>query len=480
MDELLTMSAVEMARRIRSGDLSPVDALEAHIRRIEEVNPEINAVIETRFDEAREEAKAAAERLARGGEDLPPLHGVPCTIKDCYAVKGMKWSGGVWARRNIIADCDASVVERVKKAGAIVMGKTNVPEASMWCETYNHLYGRTRNPYDLTRGAGGSSGGEGAIVGAAASPFGIGADIGGSIRYPSAFNGVAGHKHTATMLPGTGHWPPAQGPLAHYNTYGPIARRVDDLAYILPLLAGPDGKDPVVEEREIKSHKEVEVEKLRVFFFDDNGQARCGSEVKRAVGMAAGGLAAQGCEVEYWRPEGFEHSLDIWQAGMAQNPEPFIKFLGTEEEPVTLGRELIKFITRSSKVTFPALGASLIERPGQLINFRNKKMLEIAKDLQARVEQRLGDDGVMICPVFPVPSPKHTWIWLHFLGIGYSGVINILQLPSTVIPIYHRRPDGLPVSVQVLAKRWNDHLALAAAKALEEIFGGWKPPEKVG
>jgi len=479
MDELLKMSTVELAGKIKNGELSPTKLLETHIERINEVNPKINAVVQTRFDQAREEAEECEKKLEAGETDLPPLFGVPCTVKDCYALKGLPFAGGVWTRRNYVPDFDATVVERVKKAGAIIMGKTNVPEASMFAETYNHVYGRTNNPYDLSRGAGGSSGGEGSIVAASGSPFGIGADIGGSIRYPSAFNGVPGHKHTATMLPGTGHWPPAQGELANYNTYGPIARKVDDLAYILPILAGPDGRDPVVQEAEIKPHTDVDIGKLRVFYFDHNGQVNPSMEVKRAVSMAAGALASRGAEVGYWRPEGLEYSLDIWAAGMAQNPSPFIDFLGTEEEPVSLFSETIKFITRKSKVTFPALGTALIEGPGHLLDFRNKKMLALAQQIKKDIEEKLGDDGVIISPVFPKASPKHTWIWLSLMGVGYSGVINVLQLPATVIPIYHRQ-DNVPVSVQVIGKRWNDHLTLAAGKALEDAFGGWKPIEKVG
>lgn len=479
MHELLTMPVREMARRIRARELSPKELLEAHLRRIEEVNPAINAVVVKRFDEARKEAEAAQSRLARNRDDLPPLFGVPCTMKDTYAMKGLPWAAGVWARRNLIADFDATVVERVRAAGAIIMGKTNIPEAAMWCESYNTVYGRTKNPYDLSRGAGGSSGGEGAIVAAAASPFGIGSDIGGSIRYPSAFNGVAGHKPTGRLVSGFGHWPPAHGPLAPYCTYGPLGRRVADLAYILPLIAGPDGKDPVVEKREILPPESVDLKKLRVFFFDRNGQAGCGDDVRRAVNLAAGAFAGRKVPVEFWRPPGMEQSLNIWQAGMAQNPDPFIRYL-EGEEPISLGKEFLKLLLRQSKLTFPALGTALIEKPNQTL-FKNThlKMLALAKDLQRRIEEKLGANGVLICPVFPVPAPKHTWIWVHFLGIGYSGVINILEFPATIVPIYHR-PDGVPVSVQVVSGRWNDHLTLAAAQVLEESFGGWKPPEKVG
>jgi fatty acid amide hydrolase 2 len=477
MNELLTMSVVEMAKRVRKGGLSPVELLDVHIKRIQDVNPYINAVIEERFEQARAEAKSAAEKLAQGRENLPPLFGIPCTIKDTFAVKDMKWAVGVWARKDLVADWDAVTVKRLKDAGAIIMGKTNVPEAAMWCETYNHVYGRTKNPYDLRRGAGGSSGGEGAIVAASGSPFGLGADVGGSIRYPSAFNGVAGHKPSGRLVPGTGHWPPAHGPLAAYNSFGPICRRVSDLAYILPLIAGPDGVDQAVEKRELKSPDSVDISKLKVFCFDYNGQAGTNADVVRAIGMAAGAFAGMKVPTEYWRPQGVNNSLDIWQAGMAQNPEPFKRFL-EGDEPLNLWKEAIRFLFRESKITFPALGSAIIEKPSQLMKWRNSRMLRLAADIQQKIESRLGDSGVLICPVFSTPAPRHSLIWLNFMGIGYSGLINILEFPSTIIPIFHKK-SGLPVSVQIVSGRGNDHLTLAAAQALEQIYGGWKPIERI-
>ncbi len=478
MNDLLTMSVKEMRALIGKGELSPVDLLETHIKRVELVNPKLNALIEDRFDEARAEARAAQERLAGGARDLPPLFGVPCTIKDTFGVKGMRWAAGVWARRDKRADEDATTVARLKNAGAIIMGKTNIPEAAMWCETYNHVYGRTNNPYDLGRGCGGSSGGEGSIVAAGGSPFGLGADIGGSIRYPSAFNGVPGHKPTAMITPQTGHWPPAEGNLGRYNTMGPICRRVEDLDLVMKLLIGPDGKDPWTVDHEWTSPDRVNLSELKVYFYDYNGFAKCDDDVRRAVSMAAGALAADGVPVKYWRPEGVEKGVDIWQAGLSENPDPMTRILG-DGEPIDLGREVLRFILRRSKITFPGLGAALIEKPGQLLAGRNKKFLDLAWDLREKMEARLGDNGVMLCPVFSKPAPKHTWIWLDVLGIGYSCIYNILGFPATIIPIFHRE-DGVPVSIQVVGARHKDHLTLAAAARLEKIFGGWRPIEKVG
>jgi len=479
MNDLLTMSAADIAKKIREKEISPVEVMDIHLARMEEVNPKINAVVVPRFDEARKEAKLAEAQLTGSGrKDLPPLFGVPCTIKDTYAMAGLPWAGGLWKRRDKVPDFNATVVERVIASGAIIMGKTNVPEAAMWVESYNYVYGRSRNPYDLSRGVGGSSGGEGAIIASGASPFGIGSDVGGSIRYPSAFNGIPGHKPTGCRVPGHGHWPEATGAIAKYNTYGPMARRVADLAPLLNLIQGPDGKDSIVEDRGPVVPEEVDRKKLRVFYFESNGLARVDADVRRAVDLCAGALRGEGLPVEYWRPEGVKRSLEIWQAGMSQNPHPFVNIMG-DGEAISLMKETMLFLRRRGKITLPALAVALVEKPGQLFSGRNRKILALADDLRRRIEERLSDNGVLICPVFSTPAPKHGYVWADLLGIGYSGLINILGFPSTVVPVYYNE-QGLPVSVQVIAARWNDQLTLSAGGLIEEIFGGWRPPEKIG
>ncbi len=479
MDELLTISASEIARRIKAGELSSTDAVEAHIKRIEEVNPKLNAVVIDRFEKARTQAKEADERLEKSKDGLTPLFGVPMTIKDTYAMDGYKWAAGVWNRKNTVAHFDATVVERVKEAGAIILGRTNVPEAAMWCETYNHVYGRTNNPYDLKRGVGGSSGGEGSIVAASGSPFGIGSDVGGSIRYPAAFNGVAAHKPSGGLVPGTGHWPSLGGYLGKACTYGPLARRVEDLYLLLSVIAGPDEKDEATENMPLTDPKTVDASKLKVYFFDDNGQVKPDVEVRRAVSMAAGGLQSKGLSTEFWVPQGVENSVEMWSAGMSESDGDSMATMLGGQRPISVIGELIKIALRSSKCTFPAVGTALLESMTGLMKERNKIFLVMIKDLRKRIEDKLGDDGVLICPVFPTPAPLHTHIWLNLFGIGYSGIFNMLHFPATVLPIYHR-PDGVPVCVQVVAKRGGDHLTLAAAGLLEEAFGGWKPIEKVG
>src|SRR5947208_3563958 len=243
--ELTELSATALAEAIRTRVVTATEVLEAHLAVLKDLNPVHNAVVAERYDEARREADAAEARVAAGGP-VPPLLGVPCTIKEAIAVAGLPNTAGVVARRGQLATESAPVVRRLVDAGAIVVGVTNTSELCMWVETENRLYGRTRNPYDPSRTAGGSSGGEGAAVGGGGVPFGIGSDIGGSVRIPAFCCGVFGHKPSRGLVPATGNYPPAGGRSTRLFTNGILARRSEDLMPLLRLISGPDGMDPLV------------------------------------------------------------------------------------------------------------------------------------------------------------------------------------------------------------------------------------------
>ena len=261
---ILTTSALSIARMIRDGEISSRRAVEIHIEQIQKVNPTLNAVVRERFDEALNEADAADARLKDAKPDeLPPFHGVPCTIKECFALTGMPQSSGAVARRGVIAYEDATAVKRLKEAGAIAMGVTNVSELCLWMESNNYVYGRTNNAYDPKRTVGGSSGGEGAIISAGASPFGLGSDIGGSIRMPAFFNGVFGHKPTGGLVPGTGQHPCAENEALRFLTTGPLCRRAEDLMPLLRVMAGPDGVDSGCYEMQLGEPNDVDWKSLR-------------------------------------------------------------------------------------------------------------------------------------------------------------------------------------------------------------------------
>ncbi len=226
MPDLTFLSAVSMAEQIRQKKLSPVELVEAHLTRIQELNPTLNAFVRVDAEGARRQARAA-EAAAREGRKLGVLHGVPISIKSSIAVAGLPWEAGTKLRAGMVGECDAPLVARLRQAGAIILGVTNAPELLMAWETDNLLYGRTNNPWDLTRTPGGSSGGEAAAIAAGMSAGGVGSDGGGSIRVPAHFSGICGLKPTPGRIPATGHFPESVGPFALLGVVGPLARNME-------------------------------------------------------------------------------------------------------------------------------------------------------------------------------------------------------------------------------------------------------------
>src|ERR1700690_1862061 len=242
MGELTLQSAVAMAEHIRKKKLSPVELVDAHLARIEKLNPKLNAFVQVDADGARREARAAEDAVLRG-ERLGPLHGVPVSIKSSIEVAGWRCEAGTKLREGFLASHDAPLVSRLRQAGAITLGNTNTPELLMAWETDNLLYGRTNNPWDLSRSPGGSSGGEAAAIAAGCSAGGVGSDGGGSIRVPAHFSGICGLKPTPGRIPTTGHFPPAEGAMSWLGVVGPMARTIADVCELFEVLAGPDPGD---------------------------------------------------------------------------------------------------------------------------------------------------------------------------------------------------------------------------------------------
>src|SRR5262245_13265549 len=241
-NELIQFGAVELARLIRHGQVDPIEVVDAHISQIQSVNPRINALITATFDEARLEA-VRVRRIARSNVSDLPLLGVPITVKDALAVAGVRFTAGSTFYRDNIAGTDAEAVRRLKAAGAIVLGKTNCPDMSASTETTNLVFGLTRNPWNPDRSAGGSSGGEASLIASGGSPLGVGSDFGGSIRIPAAFCGVFGLKPTGGRIPTQGHLPETPHVISEWNTVGPIARSVEDIALALSVLSNTQTSD---------------------------------------------------------------------------------------------------------------------------------------------------------------------------------------------------------------------------------------------
>jgi fatty acid amide hydrolase 2 len=467
LNPLLLLSASELGRRIRRRELSAREVLAAHLARTQTVNPRLNALVVERFAAARAEAEAADARVR--DEDpatLPPLLGVPCTIKESFALTGMPQTAGLVARAGIRATEDAPTVALLRRAGAIPIGVTNVSELCMWYESSNRVYGRSNNPYDPSRIVGGSSGGEGAIVGSGAVPFGLGADVGGSIRLPAFFNGVFGHKASPGVIPNEGQYPCAEGEASNFLATGPLCRRAEDLWPLVKLLARPGALrgDPT----------EVSLATLTVLDVPDDGAHLPSRELREAQARAAEALAHAGAKLHRKRVPGLERGFELWSAGLsAADDKSFATLLanGTDKD---FALELVRWAAGRSPHTLPAIGLAILERAVKLTPARTEKMIAQARGLSHELQDAIGD-GVMLYPSFARTAPRHYVPLTMPFSSGYAGLFNVLRMPATQVPLGLSRA-GLPLGVQVAARAGNDHLCIAVAQVLERAFGGWVPP----
>jgi len=473
LSDLHTVSAVELARRIRDGELSPVRAVDAHIARIEAVDRAINAVVVPRFADARREARNAAARIKRTKrrDRLPPFLGVPCTVKELLAVEGMPWTAGVVARRHVTAPSDGPLVQRLRGAGGIVLGLTNVSEAGLWLESENPIYGRTNNPHDVTRMAGGSSGGEAAIIAAGGSPMGIGADIGGSIRNPSFFNGICGHKPTGGLLPSIGHWPPAEGQRGRYCVSGPMARTVEDMVAMMEVFSPEDDPHRDPGRGPFRRAEGLRPEDITVHWFESNGMTPADDEVRADVRRTADGLAGMGFRVEEWRPPGMPLSFALWLAKVSSTGDPSVRELLGNSHAISLRRELANAFFGRSRHSPGALFLAALDSFGSKAPGWTRPFVAFADRMRERIEARLGDRGVLLCPVYPRAAPRHRRPLLSPLAFAYCGVFNILEMPATAVPTGPGR-DGLPLGLQVAGPRFSDALTLYVAEHIERWSGG--------
>jgi len=471
---LLRASATDLAGRIRRRELTSRTVVEAHIAHARRVNPTLNAIVRERYAEALQEADEADRAIGRG-DALPPFHGVPCTIKEAFALTGMPNSSGLYARRHVLAETDATTVARLRRAGAIPLGVTNISELCMWMESANTVYGRTHNPYDPRRTVGGSSGGEGAIVGAGASPFGLGSDIGGSIRMPAFFNGVFGHKPTGGLVPGSGQFPMAEGAATRYLTTGPLCRRGEDLWPLMKILAGPDGIDPgCSDEHPLGDPDAVSVEGLEVVSVEENGVFAPEAALVEAQRRVARHLERRGARVRVERFPDLKHSLDVWSALLAASEGPTFAELMGEGVAIRAGRELLKWSIGRSHHTLPAIVLALVEKVPALLADRAEEAKAIGARLKETLLSAIGPRGIMLFPSYTRLAPLHGTALVPPIQWAYTAILNVMEFPVTQVPLGLHR--GLPLGVQVASAHGNDHVTVAIALELERAFGGWIPP----
>ncbi len=468
MSDLTFLSAVSMAKQIRQKKLSPVELVEAHLTRIQELNPQVNAFVHVDAEGARRQGRVA-EAAVRNGETLGVLHGVPLSIKSSVEVAGLRWEAGTKLRAGIVGERDAPLVARLRQAGAIILGVTNAPELLMAWETDNLLYGRTNNPWDLTRTPGGSSGGEAAAIAAGMSAGGVGSDGGGSIRVPAHFTGICGLKPTPGRIPATGHFPASVGPFALLGVVGAMARNMDDLRVLFDVMHGSDDGDPSAAPVPLRWPADDDFRRIRIGYFEDDGRTPVTPETRVAVRTAAEALRRAGFEVEPFRPEGLELARQLWWKlfGIAG---------GMVLGPMTKGREadlspMLQEFSAGVTAQPPHTGHSLLDTWIQ------------RDELRIKVFAQMRDYPALLCPVASIPAFRHgerSWQvegkTVRYLDAwSYTEWFNLLGTPAVAVPV-GKSPEGLPIGVQIVACPWQEELVISIAAALEDRCGHYPHP----
>jgi fatty acid amide hydrolase len=518
-------SAATIARHIAAGELSAVEVLEPHLARIEEVDGQLNAVVIRRFEAARAEARTIDERRRRG-QPLGPLAGVPITVKECFQLAGTQATLGVRRRSEPSARTDGPLVARLRAAGAIVVGKTNVPQLMLLYETDNPLYGRTSNPWDLDRAAGGSSGGEAAIIAAGGVPLGLASDLGGSIRQPAHVCGIQGLKPTGGRLTRVGMARTFEGFDAFPVQPGPMARHVEDLALamrvLLPVelggLAGKNADDdydgrskPELVDADVvpvpwRDPANVAIGDLRVAYWTEDGYFPASPALRRAVVEAAAALRAQGAIVEPLEPPDVGEAMRLYfgLAG-ADGGRGFREMLGSSRVDWRVRRlvrwaRFPRWMRPLACATLRAFGehrtARLVSQAGGLSTGAYWGMMA---ERQRYVRQflnrlRLARFDAILTPPYALPAVPHGFALTVLPAGSYSLLPNLLDMPAGVVaatrvrqfeesdrPASRDRCDssamraeqgsvGLPVGVQVIGLPWREDLVLALMSALETHF----------
>jgi Asp-tRNA(Asn)/Glu-tRNA(Gln) amidotransferase A subunit family amidase len=461
---LTVLPAVELLSMLRRGQISPLELADEYIQQIERLNPHLHALVDYDAERVREQARA----LQNSGGSRGPLFGLPVTIKASIATAGYRCETGSLLHRGHIPRENATVVERLKQAGALILGTTNCPEFLMAYETDNRLYGRTANPWDAERTAGGSSGGESAAIAAGLSAGGLGSDSGGSVREPAHFTGICSLKPTPGRIPGRGHLPACDGPFAILGAIGPMARTVRDLTLLFITVSGQDALDPVSPPVGLKNESLEDLQRVPIAFFEDDGLIPVTPETRQAVRDAARTLQDQGFSVRPFRPRALEEARQLWWKffvrGGAMLLDPLVQGRHAELSPAFLD-----FLSIAHSE--PPLSAQELLSAWMDCDHVRRKLL-------AEMESY----PVLLCPVCAIPAFRHgERAWdvdgqrVNYLdAMRYTQWFNLLGAPAAVVPVGWS-PEGLPIGVQIVGRPFEDERVLGIAAAVEANYG-YKPP----
>lgn len=459
-------SAVEWMRRLAEGSMTSRRLVEETLTAVRAADGRLHAVVAYADDAL---AAAEAADVARSAGDTRPLLGLPVSIKDALDVMGIPTTSGSMARHGAApATTDATVVERLRSAGAIPLLKSNVPELCSNYETDNVVHGRTNHPLDPDRTPGGSSGGEGALLGADASVVGVGTDGGGSIRVPSHYVGTVGLRPTTGRVPETGFWPATRTTgMRDVSCVGPMGRYVEDLALLLPIISGSDGRDPYAVDRELGDWRRCDVSQLRVGWYDLHPAAPTTTPgTMRAVQLAAKEFTRLGCQVER-----IAHPVH----GSRLATELFFAVSSVDG-----GRQVGLDVAAARGIHHPQFQALMDGSGEPLGDAERERLFDEVEAYRVAVRAQFDPYDVVLSPVVAGPAPKHgeppagiaVEEYLGYRAFEYCHVVAMAGLPAVSVPVLTE--DRMPVGIQVIARPWREDVALAAAAHLEGTFGGFQ------
>src|SRR5215831_947553 len=464
-DSLFFSTIAEVIVNIRSKQISPAELVDSHLRRIESLQPKLNAFVHLDADAARLQA-LAAETAVANGQALGPLHGIPLTIKSCLDVASWPCPAGSLLRKDYVPRADAPLVSRLKAAGAILLGNTNTPEFLMAYETNNLLTGKTSNPWILAYSSGGSSGGEAAAIAAGCSMGGVGSDGGGSIRVPAHFCGICGLKPTPGRIPATGHFPSGAGAFGWIGVVGPMARTIADVRALFELMSGPDAGDAHSAPVPVRSYSERDLRATRIGILEGSALGKATPETRAAIDRAAKTLSDHGLAVEPFELQGLDRALELWWFFFGAVIAHLLNahLAGHESQLSPLLREYLSHATSPNPLSIDEFLEACAERDV----------------LREKILRQMDTIPVLLSPVSSAPAFRHgegnyNPETGYLDTMRFSQWLNLTGFPGASVPISFSN-EGLPIGVQVIGRPFEEELLLAVAEALEQSRGPWQPP----
>jgi fatty acid amide hydrolase 2 len=467
VDPVLKLSGVEMAKMIKKKKITVKKLVELHIEQIDASKVITNSVVQDRFEEARKEAEKCDEILSRTEDPntLPIFFGVPMSVKESFGVKGMSNTSGIVSRKNLRAKTTSPAVKRLVDAGCIILCVTNTSEACLWIESSNYVTGRSSNPWDSRHTCGGSSGGESANVSSCGAPFGVGGDIGGSLRIPAFFCGVFSHKPSPHIVCNDGHYPTVRNEQLDFMGTGPICRKAIDLYPTMKVLCDKPDRLGDPSKVDLSTLEIWNVDKIDRIYLRDVSK-----DLHECQLSVCDYLEQLGAKVNHKAPVNFDYSLEIWAAMMQGADSP--TFYEHLMKPFVLW-ELLKWMVNSSNFTLPALIMCYAENLPNLVPTIKQDYINQGLELKKKIKEILGKNGVLVFPSYSVLAPKHNHAKFFPIRFAYAAIFNVLGLPVTQVPI-GVSDTGLPMGVQIVSNEGNDHITIAVAMELERKFGGWQ------